>query len=259
MDFRYWRRAAAGLCVLLAACKPDFVLKRYNTHEKLFQAGLREFQRRKWDNAITAFEKLTLELPARDSLLPRSYWYLATAHERQGDHLLAAQSYSKLVESFPDDTLSDDSALEAARSYAKLWRKPTLDPTYGETALATYNTLIGLYPTSPLLPVAQRELYDIENKFAIKNYEAGMFYFRRKAYDSAIIYFKDVLARYPNAPETRVASVRLVEAYRAIRYREDATELCTSIRQKYPNDGEVSRACSGIPSVASPTAATPVP
>src|SRR5439155_3952475 len=164
MHQRFWRRAAAGLLLgLAAACRPDFKLNRYKTHDELFRAGLREFGRRKWDNAIAVFEKLTLELPARDSLLPRSYWYLATAHERQGEHLLAAQSYTKLVETFVEDTLADDAALEAGRSYRRLWRKPSLDPTYGETALATYNTLLGLYPTSPLVPAAQKEVADLEN------------------------------------------------------------------------------------------------
>ena len=259
MPFRFWRRAAAGLALTLAACHPDFKLNRYKTHEELFRAGVREFERRKWDNAVAAFEKLTLELPARDSLLPRSYWYLATSHERQGEHLLAAQSFTKLVESFPDDSLADDSALEAARSYRRLWRKPTLDPTYGETALATYNTLLGLYPTSSLIPQAQKEVADLENWFAIKNYEDGMFYFRRKAYDSAILYFKDVLDRWPTAPETRKASVRLVQAYRAIRYREDAAELCTQLRKKYVNDAEVRAACNGIPDVLPSAASTPIP
>jgi outer membrane protein assembly factor BamD len=242
-----------------AACHPDFVLKKYDTNEKLYQAGLREFNRHKWDNAIAAFEKLTLDLPARDSLLPRSYWYLATAHEKQGEHLLAAQSYSKLVESFPDDSLAPNAALEAARSYWHLWRKPSLDPTYGQTALATYNELIGLYPTSPIIPQAQKELAELENWFATKSYETGLFYMRRKAYDSAIIYFKDILTKWPNAPKARDASLRLVDAYKAIRYREDASDICTQLRKKYVNDAEVREACNGIPDAATPTATTTVP
>lgn len=254
-----WRYAAAGLFIVVAACHPDFVLKKFDTNQKLYAAGLREFNRHKWDNAIAAFEKLTLDLPARDSLLPRSYWYLATAHEKQGEHLLAAQSYSKLVESFPDDSLAPNAALEAARSYWHLWRKPTLDPTYGETALATYNTLIGLYPTSPIIPTAQKELAELENWFATKNYDTGMFYLRRKAYDSAILYFKDVLNRWPNAPKTRDASLRLVEAYRAIRYREDASDLCTQLRKKYVNDSQVRDACNGIPDAVTPSTTTAVP
>ena len=257
---RLWRRTAAGLLIAIAgACHPDFQLKKYNTNEKLFQAGLKEFNRRKWDNAVAAFDKLTLDLPARDSLLPRSYWYLATAHERQGEHLLAAQSYSKLVESFPDDSLADDAALEAARSYWHLWRKPSLDPTYGQTALATYNELIGLYPTSPIIPQAQKELSELENWFAIKDFDAGMYYFRRGGYDSAIIYFKDVLSKWPNVPKARETSIRLVEAYKAIRYREDAADLCTQLRKQYVNDTGVRDACNGIPDVATPNATSAVP
>lgn len=257
---RLWKSTAAALLLVLAsACQHEFKPSVYKTNDQLYKAGLREFERQKWDNAIAAFEKLTLELPARDSLLPRSYWYLATAHEKQGEHLLAAQSYSKLVESFPDDSLADDAALEAARSYWKMWRKPTLDPTYGETALATYNTLLGLYPTSKLVPTATKELADLENWFATKNYEAGLFYFRRGAFDSAILYFKDVLARWPNAPAARATSLKLVQAYKAIRYREDASDLCTQLRKKYGTDADVKLVCNGIPDVPTPATTSAVP
>ena len=257
---RIWRYTAAALfLVVAAACHPEFQPGKFKNNDQLYRAGVREFENRKWDNAIAAFEKLTLDLPARDSLLPRSYWYLATSHERQGEHLLAAQSYSKLVESFPDDSLADDAALEAARSYWKMWRKPALDPTYGETSLATYNTLLGLYPTSPLVPTAQKELAELENWFAIKNYQTGLFYFRRKAFDSAILYFKDVLQRWPNSPTARETSLKLVESYKAIRYHEDASDLCTQLRKKYANDAGVKDVCIGIPDAPAQPTTSAVP
>ena len=252
-----WKRAAA-LVVIATACGQSFKIKQYTTNEDLYKAGLREFQRKKWDNAVAAFEKLTIELPARDSLLSRSFWYLASAHERRDEHLLAAQSFSRLVESFPDDSLADNAALEAARSYKKLWRKPSLDATYGETALATYQTMLALYgETSPLAETARREVADLENWFATKNYESGMYYLRRKAYDSAIQYFKYVLEKWPDAPRARDASLRLVEAFKAIRYKEDASEQCTALRRKYSNDAQVREICAGIPDAPAPTAAAP--
>lgn len=251
-----WRLAAA-LLVLAAACRPEFQLKKFTTNEALYSASLRQFQRHKWDNAVAGFEKLTTELPPRDTLLSRSYWYLATAHERLGEHLLAAQSYSRLVESFPDDSLADNSALEAARSYRRLWRKPQLDPTYGETALATYNTLLGLYPTSPLIPQANKEIAELNDWFAQKDFGTGMYYFRRHAWDSANLYFKDVVDKYPETPTAREAGVKLVESYKEIHYREDAAELCTQLRRKYPGDRDVNEACAGIASVPAP--ATPSP
>src|SRR5262245_25967304 len=241
--------ARTSFCVALAAaaalsaCRAGFRVNKFPTNESLYAAALNEYNRKHWGNAVTAFEKLTNDLPARDTLLPRSYWYLANAHDRQRENLLAAQSYTRLYESFPDDSLADDAALEAARSYRKLWRKPGLDATYGETALTTYNTLLGLYPATEHADAAKREIAELEQWFATKNYETGRFYLRKKAYDSAILYFKYVLERWPNVPRARDALLRLAEAYKAIRYREDFAETCTKLRQSYPADPEIAQAC----------------
>jgi outer membrane protein assembly factor BamD len=242
-----------ALLLAFAACHPEFQITRYPTNEALYRAATEEYQRGRWDNAVSAFEKLTTDLPARDTLLPRAHWYLARAHEERGEHVLAATSFNRLVESFPDDSLGDDAALEAARSYRKMWRKPTLDPTYGESALATYNTLLGLYPDSPLAPAAKKELGELEEMFAQKNYLAGLYYFRRGGYDSGIIYFKDVVNKYPTSPAARLAQLRLVDSYKAIRYKEDATDACAALRKNYPEDAEVRTTCAGVAAPVPPT------
>lgn len=251
------RALVATLLLLAAACHPEFEVTKFPTTEALYRAATEEFTRGRWDNAVAAFEKLTTDLPARDTLLPRSHWYLARAHQERGEWVLAATSFSRIVESFPDDTLGDDAALEAARSYRQLWRKPALDPTYGENALASYNTLLGLYPGSPLVPVARKELAEVEEMFAQKNYLSGMYYFRRGGYDSGIIYFKDVLERYPTSATARLAQLRLVDSYKKIRYKEDAADVCAALRAKYPNDAEVGESCAGVAPPPSPVATSP--
>lgn len=256
-DMNSSRRALVAALLLLAACHPDFEITKYPTNEALYRAATEEFARGRWDNAVAAFEKLTTDLPARDTLLPRAHWFLARAHQQKQEWVLAATSFSRLAESFPDDTLADDAALEAARSYRKLWRKPALDPTYGESALAAYNTLLGLYPTSPLVPAARKELADLEEMFAQKNYLSGMYYFRRGGYDSGIIYFKDVVNRYPTSPSARLAQLRLVESYKKIRYKEDAVEACVALRKSFPDDAEVRAACADVAAPPSPVASSP--
>jgi outer membrane assembly lipoprotein YfiO len=251
----------AALMLAVAACHPEFQTSKFKTNEALYRAAMDEYQHGRWENAVTAFEKLTTDLPARDTLLPRSHWYLARAHQERKEWVLAGASFTRLVESFPDDTLSDHAALEAARSYKRLWRKPTLDPTYGESAEQTYNTLLGLYPNSPLIPEAKKELADLQEMFAQKNYLAGMYYFRRGGHDSAIIYFKDVLAKYPATPSARLAELRLVDAYKAIHYKDDAADQCANLRRSFPDDADVRSTCAGVaapaPSTADSTRATP--
>ena len=56
-----------------------------------------------WENETQA---------ARDTLLPRTYWYLAKSQQGRRDWLLAAQSFQRLVEGFPEDSLADDAQLD---------------------------------------------------------------------------------------------------------------------------------------------------
>ncbi len=231
------------LAVALSACAGGFKLSNYPTSDLLFQAAMREYNARKWQNAVTAFEKLTLDLPARDTLLPLAHYYLAKSHVGRREYLLAAQSFNRLAESFATDTLADDAKFEAARSYQRLWRAPPLDPQYGELAMATYQELIALYPDSPLKTDAERQVKALNEMFATKDYETGLHYFRRKAYDSAIIYFKDVVRLYPESQRARHAYLRLAESYQIIRYREDKNEVCTTLHERYPRDRDVLDVC----------------
>ena len=230
--------------------------KTYTSNEELYKASLQRYQRGKLDDAIAGFEQLTLDLPARDTLLSRAQWYLGQAHEKKGEHILAAQSYSRLMESFPDDTLADDALLLAGKSYRKLWRKSSLDATYGESALNTFNTLLALYPNSELRGQAEREVQQLEATFAKKDYETGVHYLRRKAFDSAILYFKDVVRKYPQTDFSRQAQLRLVQAYDAINYKADRDDTCSALRDNFPMDGDVRRQC-GPPPVATTTPSTP--
>ena len=97
--------------------------------------------------------------------------------------------------------------------------------------------------------------------FAQKNYLSGMYYLRRKAHDSAIIYFKDVVTKYPEARTSRLAQLRLVDAYKAIHYKDDAADQCAELRRSFPNDAEVSQTCVDVGppagSTADSTKATP--
>lgn len=240
---RLFRFSVLVLCVLAGACGRGFKLNRYTTNEALFTAAKDQFDRRKWDNAVTAFEKLTFDLPARDTLLPLAHWYLARAYSGRSEHLLAAQAYNRLSESFATDTLADNAMYEAAREYQQMWRKPTLDANYGEQALSAFQSMLGLYPDSELKDDAEKQIATLQEWFASKDYESGLYYFRRRAFDSAIIYFKDVVRNFPRTDKSRQAYLRLAEAYGAIEYREDKKDVCTTLRERYPSDREVVEVC----------------
>lgn len=241
---------------LLAGCHRNrFVPADFSSNDALFQASLRELNEHKWDNAVNGFQRLTTDLPARDPLLPQAYFYLGEAHTGRNEFILAAQAYSRIPESFPEDTLSGIATFDAGMSYSRLWRKPQLDADYGETALATLQSFLAAYPESPLAEKARAEIEKLTEWFAIKNYDAGMFYLRREAYDSAIIYFNDIVSRYPATEHARMALLRLAEAYDKIDYEQELAETCTTLWKTYPGDSEVGDACGPEPARADSVAA----
>ncbi|HST08157.1 MAG TPA: outer membrane protein assembly factor BamD [Gemmatimonadaceae bacterium] len=238
------------LALLVAAplaCKPPFNPKIYTDPAKLWAAANAEYKAGRFDNAAKAFEKLTLDLPARDPRLPLSYYYLAQSQTKTGEYLLAAGTYNRLIDAFPQDTLVDDAFYLSGRAYQHEWRAPELDATYGKSAQSAYEAIVSAYPDSPYAAPAQKELTKLDEWFAEKDYGTGYLYLKRKAFDSAIIYFKDVIRLHPKASKTRDAYLRLLEAYRAIKYTEDARDLCASMRTAYPNDRDVNEQCGPAP------------
>ncbi len=240
-------KIVVGLLLCSAACHPYFQVTQFRSSEALYAASMRQFNRGKWGDAVSGFDKLTLDLAARDTLLPLAYWYLGEAQQHLQDHLLAAESFGRLFESFPDDSLAPSAALRAARDYGRRGSKVALDPTDGETALDSYGNLLKFYPDKPQADTAKVEVAALEDRFAQKDYNTGMFYFRDKAYDSALIYFRDVIAKYPDSPTARLTALRMLEAFRAIKYGSDASDLCTAMVEKYPADAEVKRVCPAPP------------
>jgi outer membrane protein assembly factor BamD len=234
------------LALLLAAplaCKPPFDPKIYPNADKLYQVAMAEYKAGRFDNAAKAFEKLTLDLPARDPRLPLAFYYLAQSQEKNGENLLGAGTYNRLIDAFPQDTLVDDALFLSGRAYEREWRHPELDATYGRSAITAYESLLASYPDSPFAKRAQDRLTRLDEWLAEKDYNTAYLYLKRKAYDSAILYLKDVIRQHPNAKKTRDAHLRLLEAYRAIKYTEDARDLCDAMRKAYPNDRDVREAC----------------
>src|SRR5438552_1726104 len=89
--------------------------------------------------------------------------------------------------------------------------------------------LAGRYPGTDAAARAQMHVQQLREWFSQKDYKNGMFYFRRRAYDSAIIYFKDVIATYPGTSRVPDALMRLVDSYRVIGYGDELKETCAHL------------------------------
>jgi outer membrane protein assembly factor BamD len=200
-------------------------------------------RRGKWGDAVKHLDRLLLEFPPGDPRVPQAHMFVGEAQFAMGSHLQAAREFRKVSDDTPNDPLAPEALLRVGDVYADLWRRPELDPTYGQTALSTYQELLNRYPGSSAAQRAQLRINELNERFAAKAYKAAMYYYRLKAYDSAVLYLKDLVATYPKAVVVPEALVRLVQAYKALGYREDVQETCGYIRRYHPNAARSNGVC----------------
>lgn len=207
-------------------------------------------RRGKWSDAEKLLQRALLEFSPGDPRITRAHFLIGEALFAQGRQLEAAREFRRASDDTPNHPLAPDALLRLGDVYADLWRRPELDPTYGQTALSTYQELLNRYPESSAAKRAQQRIGELNERFASKAYKSAMFYFRLKAYDSAILYLKDLVATYPKAGVVPDALVKLVQAYRALGYREDVQETCGYIRRFHPQAPKVGEVCPRKPAGA---------
>jgi outer membrane protein assembly factor BamD len=203
--------------------------------DSLFRRAEGQVRRGKWGDAIKHLDRVLLEFSPGDSRIPEARYFLGEAKLGIGSHLEAAREFRRVSDETPNHRLAPEALLRVGDVYADLWRRPELDPSYGQTALATYQELLNRYANSPAAARAQERITELQERFAYKEYRAALFYLKLKAYDSAILYLKSVVATYPRASIAPDALLKLVEAYRRLGYQEDVLETCGYLRRFHPN------------------------
>lgn len=226
------RALAVAVLGLTAACQ-RFDLRAFPTPEGLYQASLSQFRAGHYDRAQSGFQKLSFDLNASDSLYSLARFYLAESYFGQGDYVTAAREFRRVSDETPTFRLAPAALLRAADSYAAQWTEPELDPTSGQTALATYQELQGRFPGSEAAQIATARIRALNEEFAAKEMANAMFYYQRSAYDSAILYFKDLIASYPGSALVPVAYAYLVRSYKTIGWKDEQAAFCLQLRSYY--------------------------
>ena len=244
--------ATPALPAVATGRTPAQVDSIWATAERAFRSG-------KWDDALTELDRFVLETQPGDPRLIQARFYMGESHFGKGDQLQAARELRRVSDETPSHPLAPDALLRVGDAYADLWRRPELDPSYGQTAQTTYQELVSRYPGTPAATQAQARIADLNDQFAVKQYKSAVYYFRLKAYDSAILYLRDLVATYPRAAAAPDALVKLIEAYRTLGYAEDVRETCDYLRRFHPAAAGREDARKSCPAAVATDSVAPAP
>jgi outer membrane protein assembly factor BamD len=211
--------------------------------DSLLTLAEQAFNRGKWSQAQKYFDLAAPLIPSADARYLKMHFFLAEILFAQGSQLQAVREFRRVADERPEDPLAPDALLRAGDAYADLWRRAELDPTYGETARTVYQEVITRYPNTPAAARAGLRVVELGEKFAAKEYKNALFYFKYKAWDSAILMLRGVIASYPRSAVVPDALEHLVRAYQVLGYQEDMKETCAYIVQYHPDPAGPRRFC----------------
>lgn len=211
--------------------------------DSLWLAGQRAFNRGDWNGAAKVFVRLSTAMPVTDPRTARLNFFKGEIDLALGNELDAVREFRRIADEAPDDSLAADALLRAGDAYAYLWKRAELDPTYGHTAMGVYQEVQSRYPGSPAGLRAAARVADLNNRFARKEFLSAVFYFKFKAYESAILMLRGLVAQYPRAEVVPEALEKLVLSYKALGYQEDLKETCGYITKFFPGAPSLVRYC----------------
>lgn len=252
--------------LLLSACLHHKVTPRVSvnpltatpkTIDSLWNVGLDYYRRHKWEKAATAFDRAELELPPGDHRILQGRLYLGELYVRSGSNLQGVREYRRLVDEFPTDSLAPEALLAAADAYFRLWRSPDLDATYGLTAQSVYSEVLTRYPNAPAAKKARAQLVELDNRFAMKDYKNAKYYLKMRGYDSAILYYKSLVADHQHATIVPKALADLITAYRKLGYTEDIHDTCDYMQKDWSATPEYRASCAQGAAAAAPKPVAP--
>lgn len=235
--------AAVGAC----AHAPDYLKM---PEPNLLALAQKAYKAHKWDDAIQAYQQYTFRFPTAKNV-ERARYMLAMSYFGKKEYVTAANEFDRLATDYPSGNYADDARFKVCESYERLSPKVALDQKYTHSAIEHCQSLLTYYPDSPYADSAKSIIKSMRAKLARKMYVDGQYYHKRGAYDSAIVYYDDLLKNYPDTPSAPQALLAEMRAYEKIGYKEEAQTARARLLKQYPNSPAAKSLGGGGPTTVS--------
>jgi outer membrane protein assembly factor BamD len=205
--------------------------------EQLLERGQTLLNDRKWTESIAAFETFVIQFPTHPRV-QEARFRMAEGYYGKKEYITAGAEFSRLASDYPAGPYADDARFKVCESYFRLSPKTQLDQQYTKSAYDHCQSLIAYFPDSEFAERAKVFSVDLRNKLAEKEFQAGEFYFKRNAFDSAIIYYETTLRDYADSEQAPRALSRLISVYQSLGYKEEEEAARQRLLKDYPTSPE---------------------
>lgn len=160
------------------------------------------------DKAIEVFQAIAEDGPFSEYGELAQY-KLGLAHLALGEYELAVTAFEQIISRYPDSPLVDDARFQIAQASLKGVFKPTYDQSPTDLAIRELEAFLREHATSELAPEAATRLEELQQRRAEHEYLVAQFYERRARPSAALVYYQEILQRYPKTVWAQKAAERI--------------------------------------------------
>lgn len=193
------------------------------------------------DRAIEIYRKVAENAPF-GNLADKAQFKMGEALKQAGRYEEATLAFQKIIDDYPDSELATKAQYEVAYCAYRASLQPAYDAGPTDRAIQIFEEFVTSGKDAALSEEAAKTMQRLKEKAAEKSMMTACFYERQNHPKSAVIYYQDVLDRYPDSAHAAVAKAK-IEALSNARAKPGALSGMMSLFSK---KGEAVRAAPPV-------------
>lgn len=158
--------------------------------------------------AIEIFQKV-VENSTYGSLAPKAQYKLGLVLKGAGRYYEAEDAFNKVLSNYPDSEWVEAARFQIASCKAMLSKSPDYDQGGAKEAKEKFEEFVREHPDAVLSRDAEKSIQQLNEREAESDYNIARFYEKQKSYESALIYYNNIITNYPDSPWAGKALERL--------------------------------------------------
>ncbi|MCK9430361.1 MAG: outer membrane protein assembly factor BamD [Candidatus Omnitrophica bacterium] len=158
--------------------------------------------------AIEIFGKV-IENSTYGPLAPRAQYKLGLVLKGLMRYYEAEDEFNKVVSRYPDSEWASAAKFQIASCRSSLSKGPAYDQGAAQEAKQRFEEFVKEHPDAVLSLDAEKNIGEIRGKEAQASFDIARFYEKQKAFESAKIYYNDLINNYSDSPWAAQAAARL--------------------------------------------------
>ena len=150
------------------------------------------------DKAVEIFAKVVENAPY-GKYADVAQYKLGLCYMDLKDYINAALAFKEIIENYPKSELVDDAKYKIAVCAAEASSGPEYNEEDTDRAIREFRDFVKRYPDSEMEREARSFIKELENQKAQNSFNIAQFYEKQGNLESAVIYYEEILAKFPNS------------------------------------------------------------